>query len=256
MSLYLTGWNLPNFHRNWLSIFSDKEIRTYCTYTCASPYDMMSLLPSLLRNIGNSETFSILWPLLISLIDLWFLSWFAVSRPLTVAYCKKSGFGNTLTDWLRQMNVIIAGGGVAGLTSAAVLRKLPFIKSILIFEAANLPQISSSVENQFPPRNEGEATTTSSRIRNGFHHYNGIWNPALRCLQSIGIYDQIEMDLYPVRESGYKDFSGRWLAQPTTGLQEPPSKLLLPLVTFFFLSKYLESTKFWIYSIEIRKHCR
>ena len=145
-------------------------------------------------------------------------------------YVKSDFFGQLP---FRHMNVIIAGGGVAGLTSAAVLRKLPFVKSILIFEATNLPQISSSVVNQFSS-NEGESMTTSSRIRNGFHHYNGIWNPALRCLQSIGIYDKIEKDLHAVRESGYKDFSGRWLAQPTKGLQEPPSKSFLPLVTLFF----------------------
>ena len=41
------------------------------------------------------------------------------------------------------MNVIIAGGGVAGLTAAAVLRKLPFVKSILIFEPTVRPILSS-----------------------------------------------------------------------------------------------------------------
>lgn len=124
---------------------------------------------------------------------------------------------------IRQMNVIIAGGGVAGLTAAAVLRKLPFVKSIVIFEAALLPELSSSVVDQFN-NNKDESITNSSRYRNGFHHYNGIWNPALQCLQSIGVYDKIADHLHAVRTSGYKDFTGRWLAQPAVGLQDPPSE--------------------------------
>ena len=153
------------------------------------------------------------------------------------------------------MNVIIAGGGVAGLSAAAVLRKLPFVKSIVIFEPAALSALhpiatdiscrssrsngsNGSISNSSHNSNNRNSTdikhtpnsesvsnysNNNSRVVSNSHHYNGIWSPALYCLQQIGIYDKTASHFHAVRSSGYKDFLGRWLAQPTVGLQEPPS---------------------------------
>lgn len=119
---------------------------------------------------------------------------------------------------LQDMNIIIAGGGVAGLSAAAVLRKLSFVKSILIFEPAALTALTSTVN--------GNSNSSSSSIHHyNSHHYNGIWSPALQCLDSIGVLEKTKNQFHAVRTSGYKDFAGRWLAQPTVGLQEPPSKI-------------------------------
>lgn len=119
------------------------------------------------------------------------------------------------------MNVIIAGGGIAGLSTAAVLRKLPFIKSIKIFEPAAMSQISRPVASNL--NDIDGATNRSSPFAGTAHHFNGLWSPALQCLQSLGIYSKIKNQLHAVRESGYKNVAGRWLALPTVGLQEPPS---------------------------------
>lgn len=114
------------------------------------------------------------------------------------------------------MNVVIAGGGVAGLTAAAVLRRLPFVKSIVIFESSRPPCMDSSEVDG------GSKMMPDSYQPSVSHHYNGLWSPAIKCLQSLGIYSHISQKLHPVLRSGYKDISGRWLAQPTVGLQEPP----------------------------------
>jgi 2-polyprenyl-6-methoxyphenol hydroxylase-like FAD-dependent oxidoreductase len=121
-----------------------------------------------------------------------------------------------------KMNVVIAGGGVAGLSAAAVLRKLPFIKSIKIFEPAILSQISRPTATN--PKDINDVTNKSSPFSGTEHHYSGLWSPALQCLQSLGIYSKIENQLHAVRKSGYKNVAGRWLASPTVGLQKPPSK--------------------------------
>lgn len=120
------------------------------------------------------------------------------------------------------MNVVIAGGGVAGMTAAAVLRRLPFVKSIIIFE----PFCSRDVDSgEAGLLNSSESETKLDSCRTSVsHHYNGLWSPAISCLQSLGIYSHISKMLHPVRQSGYKDVSGRWLAQPTVGLQEPPGR--------------------------------
>lgn len=133
------------------------------------------------------------------------------------------------------MNVIIAGGGIAGLSAAAVLRKLPFIKSIRIFEPATLSQISRPTATN----EKDNATNKSSPFAGTAHHYNGLWSPALQCLQSIGIYGKIENQLHAVRKSGYKNVAGRWLAFPTVGLQEPPSQLRTAFLTLAALNRII-----------------
>ena len=145
------------------------------------------------------------------------------------------------------MNVIIAGGGVAGLTAAAVLRKLPFVKSILIFEPTLRPILSSqavtnltkTADNEHSPASKVVRNTSNQHRTEHSHHYNGLWNPALHCLKSIGIYDKIVTHLHGVRTSGYKDFSGRWIMQPSVGLQEPPSTLVKLLNLFLHLYSHL-----------------
>jgi protoporphyrinogen oxidase len=137
------------------------------------------------------------------------------------------------------MNVIIAGGGIAGLSAAAVLRRIPFIKSIKIFEPTTLSQISKPTATKL--NDIDVETTRSSPFAGTEHHYNGLWSPALQCLQSLGIYSKIENQLHSVRKSGYKNVAGRWLASPTFGLQKPPSTLrtafliLVSLLTEFDL---------------------
>lgn len=112
------------------------------------------------------------------------------------------------------MNIIIAGGGVAGLTAAAALRRLPFVRSIIVFEPVR-PSKSGHVDHE---RNIESTTNIVSSSK----HFNGLWGPSLRCLESLDIYGNIKDHLHAVRQSGYKDVSGRWLAQPTVGLKEPP----------------------------------
>ena len=119
------------------------------------------------------------------------------------------------------MNVVIAGAGVAGLAAAAVLRRLPFVKAILILEPS---RFSSEAQAQLECDLASDVQLDSCRASVP-HHYNGLWSPAISCLQSLGIYRHISNKLHPVRRSGYKDVSGRWLAQPTVGLQEPPGCL-------------------------------
>jgi uncharacterized protein with NAD-binding domain and iron-sulfur cluster len=87
------------------------------------------------------------------------------------------------------MNIVIAGGGVAGLSAAVVLRKLPFVKSIVILEKAVVSVYSSSKSNS------GDVTKDETN----HHRYNGLWSPALQCLQSMGIYSKIERHLEGVR---------------------------------------------------------
>jgi 2-polyprenyl-6-methoxyphenol hydroxylase-like FAD-dependent oxidoreductase len=118
------------------------------------------------------------------------------------------------------MNVVIAGGGVAGMTAAAVLRRLPFVKSIVMFEPFRSPNADSGEAELVNDR--VSETKLDSNQTSVSHHYNGLWSPAITCLQSLGIYSHISRKLHPVLQSGYKDVSGRWLAQPTVGLQEPP----------------------------------
>lgn len=117
----------------------------------------------------------------------------------------------------RPMNVVIAGGGVAGLTTAAALRRLPFVRSIIVFEPVRPPEScqDDNEKNEDSPRKKA----------NKFNHFNGLWSPSLRCLDSLDIYGSIKDHLHAVWQSGYKDVSGRWLAQPTVGLKEPPGIL-------------------------------
>jgi 2-polyprenyl-6-methoxyphenol hydroxylase-like FAD-dependent oxidoreductase len=129
------------------------------------------------------------------------------------------------------MNIVIAGGGLAGLATAVVLRKLPFVKSIVILEKAVVSVYSSS-------KSESGDVIRDENINN-HHRYNGLWSPALQCLQSMGIYSKIERYLQGVRSSGYKDVSGRWLAKPFIGLLPPPNDPSLAFIANNHLLKAL-----------------
>ena len=90
------------------------------------------------------------------------------------------------------MKVIVSGGGIAGLSAAKALSRLPFIASIKI------------IDNASPDRRLIDNT------------YTGLWNPSLSILSKYGV--DIERSICYVKKSGYKSTDGRWLAQPRKGL--------------------------------------
>ena len=91
------------------------------------------------------------------------------------------------------MRVAIVGGGVAGLSTAITLSRLPFVSSIKIIDAD---------------------TNSESKITD--NTYTGLWNPALTILKGYGI--DIDSKICFVNKSGYKSINGQWLAQPRKGL--------------------------------------
>jgi 2-polyprenyl-6-methoxyphenol hydroxylase-like FAD-dependent oxidoreductase len=103
------------------------------------------------------------------------------------------------------MNVVISGGGVAGLTTAAAIRRLPHIKSIVVLEASK----------------GYDSTTCLGHI--------GLWNPSLQCLKQLGSFESLRKHLEFVGKSSYRDVRGNFLAQPQKGLQGPESKVTPPI---------------------------
>jgi len=91
------------------------------------------------------------------------------------------------------MKVIVVGGGVAGLSVAKALTRLPLIASVKIIDNA--------------------ATDDRRLIDNT---YTGLWNPSLSILSKYGV--DIEKNICYVKKSGYRSTDGRWLAQPRKGL--------------------------------------
>jgi 2-polyprenyl-6-methoxyphenol hydroxylase-like FAD-dependent oxidoreductase len=159
------------------------------------------------------------------------------------------------------MNIVIAGGGIAGLSAATVLRRLPFVKSILILEPAAVTAVLSSSGSGGNGIKDAEtniqrsSTHYSHLLHSNSHHsneihnsnthrYNGLWGPALHCLQSLGLYSKIAEHIHPVRSSGFKDIAGRWLAQPRVGLLEPPNNPSLAFIDNEELLKVVREAAF------------
>ena len=90
------------------------------------------------------------------------------------------------------MKVIISGGGIAGLSAAKALTRLPFIASVKIID---------------------NAATDRRLIDNT---YTGLWSPSIFILSKYGV--DIERNICYVKKSGYRSTDGRWLAQPKKGL--------------------------------------
>ena len=97
---------------------------------------------------------------------------------------------------MSQLNVIISGGGIAGLTTAICLRNI----------GANVSIIEKSRDYL---------------VNN---NYIGLWNPALNCLSQILGNGNIENKSYSVRRAGYRDVKGNWLMEPIIGLKLAPGK--------------------------------
>jgi hypothetical protein len=94
------------------------------------------------------------------------------------------------------MNVIISGYGLSSKICSILLQRLPFVVSVKI-----LYNNSHSMDSSDMPM------------------YTGLWTPAMKILNHIGILGAIKSKLMPVSSAGYKDASGNWLALPNDGLQ-------------------------------------
>ena len=125
------------------------------------------------------------------------------------------------------MKVTIVGGGVAGKTCAALLRRLPAVESIVLLEGAPCP---------FQALHPSETVKTFSSASPVASLYTGLWSPSLKILSQLGTYYHRESDpvtgsgknrnlLNPfgdkicfVGKSGYKSVDGDWIAQPSPGI--------------------------------------
>lgn len=101
------------------------------------------------------------------------------------------------------MRVLIVGGGVAGLSTAAFLCTIPQVKHITVLEAGSVDSVSSG-------------------------SYTGVWTPALLALKKLGVLedeqpsagDQQRKQWQAVGHSGYRTTTGQWLASPYPGLSK------------------------------------
>jgi len=104
-------------------------------------------------------------------------------------------------------SVDIAGGGVAGLTLAISLRRARKDISVRVFEKL-----------------------ASHQHKHGIHI--GLWSPALRALQKMGIYSKLSSKFEPVLKSCYRSMDGYELASPTVGLGIPKDDFSSPTLMF------------------------
>lgn len=109
------------------------------------------------------------------------------------------------------MRVVVVGGGVAGLSQVTQLSRLPQVASLALV-----------------------AGTTRTAARFGLH--TGLWNPALRVLNRLGLLKAIEAKGRYLAQSGYKAYdqkdASRWLMRPNRSLAASagpdPALLFLP----------------------------
>ena len=85
-------------------------------------------------------------------------------------------------------SAVIVGGGVAGLVSSISLRR-------------------AGVRTQI--------VEAGMYIRGSKYTYSGLWDPSIKVLSQLGVYDDIKADMQSVKSSGFKSVDGRWLMQPT-----------------------------------------
>lgn len=96
-------------------------------------------------------------------------------------------------------NVIIVGGGVSGLVSSISLRRAG-IKSRLL---------------------EG-----SKRIGGSKYTYTGLWDPAIKALSDLGLYDDLKAHLQYVGKSGVRSVDGQWLVEPSRPSRPYPGNVI------------------------------
>jgi 2-polyprenyl-6-methoxyphenol hydroxylase-like FAD-dependent oxidoreductase len=97
------------------------------------------------------------------------------------------------------MRVVVIGGGIGGLTSALIFKRIGF--NVKLLEATVGPLSSSSLH------------------RNALH--TGLWNPTLQILKHCDLFQEIEKNLEPVSQIRFQDLDGNLLAQ-SSPLKTPP----------------------------------
>jgi 2-polyprenyl-6-methoxyphenol hydroxylase-like FAD-dependent oxidoreductase len=101
------------------------------------------------------------------------------------------------------MRVVIVGGGIGGLTSALIFKKIGF--NVKLLEATAGRFSSSDYNNPL---------------------YTALWNPTFQILKHCDLYREIEKHLKPVNRIKLQNLDGSLLAQ--SSLLKPPPGFLLP----------------------------
>jgi 2-polyprenyl-6-methoxyphenol hydroxylase-like FAD-dependent oxidoreductase len=110
------------------------------------------------------------------------------------------------------MNIVVVGGGIAGLAVSAGLRRLRSVKRISILD------------------NASPLTTLNA--------YLGLWNPSLQCMEVLNVYEKVKKDFHAVGPSAYRNLRGHCLAKPFVGLARPPCKLKVPNLAFISIHDF------------------
>jgi 2-polyprenyl-6-methoxyphenol hydroxylase-like FAD-dependent oxidoreductase len=94
------------------------------------------------------------------------------------------------------MRVVIVGGGIGGLTSALIFKRMGC--SVKLFET------SVSIHQQ--------------------QLYTGLWNPSFHILNQLGIFSELQRHVQPIHRLSFRDMAGDLLVQ-SKELRSPPGIL-------------------------------
>jgi len=118
------------------------------------------------------------------------------------------------------MQVVVSGGGIAGLSAAAYLRLLPQVARVTVLEKTPRPDTASKFKS-FPTEKK----------------FTGLWTPALKCLDELcssSTTKALMQDASFISDSGYRGWKkGEWLIKPNKGLSPYLPDSIAPALGFF-----------------------